>query len=147
MGNRTGSLGWVVGSAILLGALISIVMPQNIAFASSAQEINIHFVHGSGVNPRHFERMECQLSTKKMTQVEAKQLRALIAETNIMGCADKDFSTTEGGPFNTLEISADSDKKKFQWSYDKAPGKIQPLVRFLEERSEKTVYENGQQVK
>ncbi|MBC7996310.1 MAG: hypothetical protein IAF58_00090 [Leptolyngbya sp.] len=147
MGNRTSGLGWVVGTAIFLGALISFVMPQNVAFASSAQEITIHFVHGSGVNPRHFERMACQLSTKTMTPVEAKQLRTLLDSTAIMNCADNDFSTTEGGPFNSLEISADADKKNFQWSYDKAPGKIQPLVRFLEERCEKTVYENGQQVK
>jgi len=142
---RKESLQWLVGAAILLGALLSFL--PNSAGAATEQPVKIKYTHGSGVNPRHFERWQCALDTRTMKADEAEKLSRLIDKTKILSSKDSDFQTTDGGPFYVLEIEKAQQKRTFNWSYNHAPAEIQPLVTFLEVRSQKTVYKDGKEVK
>lgn len=137
-------LQWIIGAAILIGALLSF-LPTG-AGAAVQQTIKIEFAHGSGVNPRHFERLECKLDTRSMKADEAEKLIKLVESSNILSSKDSDFQTTEGGPFSSIEIWTPTVNRKFNWSYEHAPAGIRPLVRFLSEHSTKSVYEMGKQV-
>lgn len=138
-------LQWIVGAAILVGALLSF-LPSG-AGAIDEQPLKIEFTHGSSVNPRHFERWQCKLDTRSMKAEEVSQLTKLVNTSNILNSKDSEYSSTEGGPFFTIEIEKAKQKRKFNWSYEHAPGSIQPLVRFLKEHSKKTVFEMGKEVK
>lgn len=142
---RANSLGWIVGAAVLIGALLSF-LPLS-AGAADEQPIKIKYAHGSGVNPRHFERWECTLDTRSMNADEAAKLVGLINSTKILSTKDNEYETTEGGPFYSIEVEKAQQKRCFHWSYQHAPSAIQPLVRFLEVHSKKTVYENGKEMK
>lgn len=137
-------LQWIVGAAILIGAVLSFLPIA--AGATDETPLKIEFSHGSGVNPRHFERWECKLDTRSMKAEDASKLFKLVNSSNILASKDSEYSTTEGGPFYVIEIEKAQQKRKFNWSYEHAPGSIQPLVRFLIEHSKKSVYENGKQV-
>lgn len=138
-------LQWIVGAAILVGAILSFLPPG--AGATDEQPLKVEFSHGSGVNPRHFERWECKLDTRSMKAEDASQLTKLVDASNILNSKDSQYSITEGGPFYAIEIERAKQKRKFNWSYEHAPGSIQPLVRYLKEHSKKTVYEMGKEVK
>lgn len=142
---RANSLQWLVGAAILIGALLSF-LPTG-AGAADEQPVKVKYAHGSGVNPRHFERWECTLDSRSMKADEGANLRDLVNSTKILSTKDSEYETTEGGPFYSIEIEKAQQKRKFNWSYQHAPAAIQPLVRFLEDHSQKTVYENGKEVK
>lgn len=142
---RANSLQWLVGAAILIGALLSF-LPLS-AGAADEQPVKVKYAHGSGVNPRHFERWECTLDSRSMKADEGAKLRDLVSSTKILSTKDSEYETTEGGPFYSIEIEKAQHKRKFNWSYQHAPAAIQPLVRFLEDHSQKTVYENGKEVK
>ena len=142
---KVNSLQWLVGAAILIGALLSF-LPLS-AGAADEQPVKVKYAHGSGVNPRHFERWECALDTRSMKADEAAKLRDLVNSTKILSTKDSDYESTEGGPFYSIEIEKAQQKRKFNWSYQHAPAGIQPLVRFLEDHSQKTAYENGKEVK
>ncbi len=137
-------LQWLVGAAILLGAVLSF-LPIS-AGAADEQPLKIEFSHGSGVNPRHFEKWECKLDTRSMKVEDASQLIKLVNSSNILASNDSLYGTTEGGPFYTIEIEQANKRRKFNWSYEHAPGSIQPLVKYLMEHSKKSVYEMGKQV-
>jgi hypothetical protein len=139
------SLQWLVGAAILLGALLSF-LPLG-AGAADEQPVKVKYAHGSGVNPRHFERWECTLDTRSMKTDDAAKLSSLINSTKILSTKDSEYETTDGGPFYLIEIEKAQQKRTFNWSYQHSPAAIQPLVRFLEDHSKKTVYENGKEVK
>lgn len=142
--NKAENIQWIVGAAILIGAILSF-LPIG-AGAAVEQPLKIEFTHGSGVNPRHLERLECKLDTRSMKSDEAEKLLKLVESSNILSSKDSDYQTTEGGPFSSIEIWTPKLKRKFNWSYEHAPASIQPLVRFLTEHSTKTVYEMGKQV-
>lgn len=78
---------------------------------------------------------------------DASQLIKLVNSSNILASKDSEYTSTEGGPFYTLEIERANQKRKFNWSYEHAPGGIQPLIKYLIEHSKKTVYEMGKEVK
>ncbi len=146
--HRKETLHWLVGAAIFLGALLSFISFDAAgAGAADEQSIKIEFSHGSGVNPRHFERFDCRINTGTMKADEAANLTKLVNSSNILSSKDSEYSITEGGPFYTLEIERAGQKRKFNWSYEHAPGSIQPLVRFLIEHSEKKVFEMGKEIK
>lgn len=144
------SLQWIVGAAIFLGLLISFVPlkagAEEKLHLATQQPIKIEFSHGSGVNPRHFERWDCKLDTKAMKPDDAVQLSKLVESSSIMTSKDSDYSTTEGGPFYSLEIRKGKEARKFSWSYEHCPGSIQPLIRFLIDHSQKKVFEMGKEV-
>lgn len=142
--NKAENLQWLVGAAILLGALLSF-LPLGVG-AAVEQPIKIEFAHGSGVNPRHFEKWECKLDTRSMKAEDAEKLVKLVGSSNILSTKDSDYQSTEGGPFSSIEIETSKQKRKFSWSYEHAPNSIQPLLRYLMERSKKSVYEMGKQV-
>lgn len=141
---------WIVGAAIFLGALLSF-LPFGAGAADNQtlkdiQPLKIEYLHGSSVNPRHFERWDCKLDTRTMKADEAAKLAGLVKSTNILGTRDNEYLTTEGGPFYSIDIEAPQAKRKFSWSYEHAPDSIRPLVKFLEEHSKQTIYENGKQI-
>ncbi len=142
--NKAEQLQWLIGAAIFLGALLSF-LPFG-AGAAGEQPLKVEFSHGSGVNPRHFERWECKLDSRSMKTETAEELVKLVNSTNIMSSKDSDYQTTEGGPFFSLEIETKQQKRKFNWSYEHAPASIQPLVKFLLQQSKKSVFEMGKQV-
>lgn len=142
--NKAESLQWLVGAAIFIAALLSF-LPID-AGAAEEQAVTIEFSHGSGVNPRHFERWECKLNTRSMKAEEAAKLLKLVNSSSILSTKDSEYQITEGGPFSSIEIETPKQKRKFNWSYEHAPGSIQPLVRYLMENSKKSVYEMGKQV-
>lgn len=142
--NTKEHLQWLVGAAILLGAVLSF-LPIG-AGAADEQPLKVEFSHGSGVNPRHFERWQCKLDTRSMKPEDAAQLIKQVNASNILASNDSQYETTEGGPFYTIEIERANQKRKFNWSYEHAPGSIQPLVKYLMAHSKKTVYEMGKQV-
>lgn len=143
-GKKSEQIQWIVGAAIFAGALLS-GLPLG-AGASDELPLKITYSHGSGVNPRHMERSECKLDTRSMKSEEAAKLLKLVNSSNIMATTERDYQQTEGGPFYMLEIEAPKQKRKFEWSYTHAPSSIQPLVRYLEDNSKKTVYENGKEL-
>lgn len=141
---------WIVAAATFLGAALSF-LPFGAGAADDQslkeiQPLKIEYSHGSGVNPRHFERWECKLDTRSMKTDEAAKLAALVKSTSILSTRENEYSTTEGGPFYSINIEAPKAKRKFSWSYEHAPGSIRPLVKFLEEHSKRSIYENGKQV-
>lgn len=139
-----------VGAAIFLSAALSFLLFNASAADDQSlkelQPLKIEYSHGSGVNPRHFELWECKIDTRSMKADEAAQLAGLIKSTNILSTKDSEYSTTEGGPFYSINIEAPKAKREFSWSYEHAPGGIRPLVKYLEEHSKKSVYENGKQI-
>ena len=130
---------WIIGAAIFLGAVLSF-LPFGAGAADDVslkelQPLKIEYAHGSGVNPRHFERWQCKLDTRMMKADDAAKLVGLVKSTNILGTKDSEYSSTEGGPFYSIDIETPNGKRKLSWSYDHAPGSIRPLVKYLEEHS------------
>ena len=114
--------------------------------AADNRPLTVHFVYGSGTNYRHIERLECSLDSTKMPAGDAEKLSKLVNASCIFESADKDYQVTDGGPFYSVEIKQGDRSRKVSWSYELAPKRVWPLVKYLEKRSAKSVFEQGKKI-
>ena len=117
--------------ALLLTALL---MP--IRAESADPPMQIKYIYYSGVLPRGVERHECDLDSQTMPAADVAELEMLVEKSKILDkSTEKDFEQTDGGPGYIIDYRRGTSAAKVTWSYNHAPQRIWPLVKFLEKRS------------